>query len=126
MLPTSTGDRAPGIGKSTVKPLPAAQATRLHERAGSAAAAATLEAVATSSELGAPQSTLHVSKAATTRPAIKRLVKPPAAPKPKPKIVSSSVGAVASGDGGLRGKVLLALGALTTIAMAVAAARRHG
>ncbi len=141
MVPTSSGSTAPGIGKSTSKPLPKGTSTAL--RAAVPASAAALEAVSTSSAYGAPTTTLPADTRAKP-PAPK-----PAAPKPSagdggspatphqetpqahdtpPSALSGTslaAGVRAAGSGGDRilvfGLALLGLGA----AMVATAARRR-
>jgi hypothetical protein len=112
-VPTSRGPKAPAVQERPKAPLPPAVSARLDRDAG--AAAAKLEQVATSPDLGAPPPR---SDARTEQPRHARAVSAPSVP-------SAAVSAVGEGEDGSLLRLLGALALITGLAVGTAGYRHH-
>lgn len=111
-VPTSRGPKAPGVHKRPKAPLPTALAARIDREGG--AAAADLEQVATSPDLGAPAK----SAKAERKPRSAR-------PHATPSVSSAAVGALGDGEDASLYWLLGALVLITGLAVGTAGYRHR-
>jgi hypothetical protein len=119
VVPTSAGSTAVGVGKPTVKPLPAPAAKVVVAHGGQAAPA--LEEVATSSVYGAPTTKLPIRRAAR-HGAVSHVLHPARFASP----AVPSLGAVSLGGGSSQRLYwLAAIAVLSTCVLVVATLRQR-
>jgi hypothetical protein len=118
VVPTSGGDAAVGVGKPTVKPLPAPTEKAVAESAGTAAPA--LEQVATSSVYGAPTTKLPIERD-SSHVAVVHVLHPARSASPS----VPSLGAVSLGGGDSQRLYWLAAILVLSTCVLVGAALRH-